>query len=82
VDGRSRGRLHASAVAFLTLTTIVCVVNLRTDGPRTTLSPPWTSVLADARNQCLNPLEEAAKVENDKGWYITIPCDLVRAEVR
>jgi hypothetical protein len=82
MEGRSRGRLHAAAVAFLTLTTIVCVANLRTDGPRTTESPPWTSLLADARNQCRNPLEEAAEIKIDDFWPVTIPCDLVRAEIR
>jgi hypothetical protein len=76
-DAARSGPLGRPAVAFLTLFAIVLVVNLRTDGPRTTTSTRWNQDMVRARHDCAWG-RPSVTVDTGGGWWMIIPCDRLR----
>jgi hypothetical protein len=66
-------RLSAPAIVFLTLATVVCIVNLRSDSPRSG-SPRWTDLVNVARQQCVQTRAKEVTLAISPGWFMQLHC--------
>jgi hypothetical protein len=68
------GRLPTPTVVVLTLAAAVCLVGLRTDGPRAH-SPSWSHLVRTARQQCADDrTETVAIMTNIPNWTMHVNC--------
>jgi len=67
----------ASVAVFAALLTVVCGFNYRVTNNRS-LSPPWTSVVAAARQSCQHP-DVTGYTYRYAWWQVDIPCSKVRS---